>query len=392
MKKILLIAAVTIASVSAHASKARLTALSNAAHLADIQDVVQSKPDQALNYEAATVEFGGNAGAPEAEGGFVRKMGDSAFGFYLGRSSTTYAAATSTAATGIGAGEATAADDALATAALNSAFAQDNTLQLTYAAKAGSINWGAGLFYVSNNFKNNTTFSSSTENLVAKKKQDIMGLLVSAGNGTWDAQLRQGLGGKTELDIASNTIVNLTGATKLTVESTNSTRLSGGYMMDTMYFYGAVEMGAAEAKTQTTTLADGETSNIKVGVVNTHKKDGVDFFYGAEIQSNMTKNKTAPTSKTESTLVPLLVGVEADVNSWMTLRGSLTQNLGLLSSTKSTGGSASSVTDSTATNVGAGFKWGKATVDVVMGMGKSGEFGTDAASDMFTNASVTYNF
>ena len=137
MKKLMLIAVVTIASVSAHASKARLAALQNAAHLSDIQDTVQAKPDQAVNYEAATVEFGGAAAGQEAEGGFIRKMGDAAFGLYLGRSSTTYLAATSAVASAAGAN----ADE---TAVYNSLFAQDNTLQLTYATKMGSMTDGAG--------------------------------------------------------------------------------------------------------------------------------------------------------------------------------------------------------------------------------------------------------
>ncbi len=385
MKKILLIAAVTIASVSAHASKARLNALQNAAHLADIQDTVQSKPDQAVNYEAATVEFGGAAGAPEAEGGFIRKMGDNAFGLYLGRSSTTYLAATSAAADAFG-----TTDDE--TAALNDAFAQDNSLQLTYAGKAGSVTWGAGLFWVSNNFKNAETFASNAETFDAEKKQDVMGLLVSAGNGTWDAQLRQGLSGKTELNnVAGSTLAGLANGSDVELNSTNSTRISGGWLMDTMYFYGSVNMTAGEAKVNNVKQAESEASTISVGVINSHKKDGVDFFYGAQIQSITDKDKQANT-KTESTLVPLIVGVEADVNSWMTLRGSLTQNFGLLSSTKSTGGSASSVADSTTTAMGAGFKWGKATIDTVIGTGTSGTFGLDDDGNNFAQMSVTYNF
>jgi hypothetical protein len=77
----------------------------------------------------------------------------------------------------------------------------------------------------------------------------------------------------------------------------------------------------------------------------------------------------------------------------MTLRGSLTQNLGLLSSSKPDGASAGAVADSTVTALGAGFKVGKATIDTIISTGNSGNFGFDGGSgDIFGQASVTYNF
>ncbi len=389
MKKILLIAAVTIASVSAHASKARLSALQDAKHIEDIQEVFQSEPDQALRYEAATVEFGGGTGAPEAEGGFIRKMGDSAWSMYLGRSSTTYSGAAALAAEEFGGSD-------TETTALNDAFAQDNTLQLTYASKMGEISWGAGLFYVSNDFKNGQSFGTvggATTDFDADKKQDIMGLLIGANNGTWDVQLRQGLTGKTEL----NDVANLTNGTSLAngqdieLNSTNSTKLSGGYKMDTMYFHGAYEMSAGELKVNSAKNKDLDVSEITVGVINTHKKDGVDFFYGATVIMNTTKEDVGDT-KDESTLVPLIVGVESEVNTWLTLRGSITQNLGLLSTSKPDGGSAASTADNTTTRLGAGFKWGKADVDAVIGTGSTGTFGLDDDGNNFANMSVTYTF
>ena len=58
MKKILLIAAVTMMSTSAIASKARKTALGSAAHLSDVNDIL-TKPDQAMNHgDSAIFELG----------------------------------------------------------------------------------------------------------------------------------------------------------------------------------------------------------------------------------------------------------------------------------------------------------------------------------------------
>ena len=92
MRKMTIIVAVALAATSAFASKARLKALSNAAHLSDSRDVF-SEPDKAANMgEWVSMEAsgntakmtagvvngdpGGNDTPPNAEGGFVRKWND----------------------------------------------------------------------------------------------------------------------------------------------------------------------------------------------------------------------------------------------------------------------------------------------------------------------------
>lgn len=405
MKKHLLVAAVVFAAVSAQASKARLNALGNSEHIVDIQEVFIQEPDQALNYEAATVEFGGNSGtAVEAEGGFIRKMGDSAWSLYLGKSSTTFKELTDgVSALATAGGIATTADERTA---LQTGFNQANPLQLTYAGKASDIAYGVSLFHVSNTLEGFTATSGAATIGTAggEFKQDVMGLLIGANNGVWDVQLRQGLTGKAEITGTAGlgNITNLAGATSFKTESTGSTKLSGGYIMDTMYFYGGYEMSSAEVKANSTTAINRDVSSnvLTVGVVNSHKNDGVDFFYGASaiISNREIDNKTSSTkTKIDSTTVPLIVGVEADVTSWMTLRGSLTQPLSLLSSSKTKVGTGSatgkSVNDGTVTALGAGFKWGKATVDAVVTTGTTGNFGFDGGSgNILGQASVTYNF
>lgn len=391
MKKQMLVAAVIMtAALSAQASKARLNALGNSEHIVDIQEVFQSEPDQALNYEAATVEFGSATATQEAEGGFIRKMGDSAWSLYLGRSSTTFKSLTDTFTGLVSDGTGTE------TANLRTGFIQANPLQLTYGSKSGDINWGAGLFMA----MGDKTAIDTAEFDATSMKTNIMGLLIGANNGTWDAQARIGLVGEMTADGAAGfgSIANLAGATELEMKSTSSLKVSGGYAMDSMYFFGGYEMGAGEVTANSTTAIDREatSSAMTVGVVNSHKKDGVDFFYGvsAVISNVELKNNTANTkAKTDATTVPLLVGVEAEVSSWLTLRGSLTQPLALLSSSKSTGGKAGSLADNTVTALGAGFKWGKATIDTVIETGTTGNFGTDGGTgDIFGQASVTYNF
>jgi hypothetical protein len=404
MKKQLLVAAVIFAAVSAQASKARLNALGNSEHIVDIQEVFQQEPDQALNYEAATVEFGGNTGAgTEAEGGFIRKMGDSAWSAYIGRSSTTFKSLTDgvTALATAGGIAASAAE----TTALRAGHDQANPLQLTYAGKASDISYGASLLYVGNEIEG-VTYTSGGSNFGGAgvtTDQNVMGLLIGANNGVWDVQLRQGIVGEMETKGTAGlgNIGALAGATNLKLESTGSTKLSGGYLMDTMYFYGGVELSSAEVTANSTTAIsrDIDSNIITAGVVNSHKKDGIDFFYGisavmttTEIKNNVSNVKT----EVDSLSVPMLVGVEAEVSSWMTLRGSLSQPLSLLSSSETKVGTASAVgkspTDATVTALGAGFKWGKANIDAVVSTGTDGNFGVDSGGDILTQASVTYNF
>lgn len=387
MKKLLLVAAVTVASVSAYASKARLQALQSPEHIDDIQRIYLDQPERIVNYEAATVEFGGNSAAnPSAEGGFVRKMGDAAYTMYLGRASTTYQGLVDGITGAAGAPG----------AALAAGHTQQNSLTLGYGSKMGDISWGANFLYIGNDFKTSQTFTSGTSTYTAASvEQNIMGVLLGATNGVWDVQLRQGLTGETKTNGISG-VANMGGlianGQNLTVESTQSTRLRGGYIMDTMYFYGSYTMGAGEAKTTAATLADLESSEIRVGVVNSHKKDGVDFFYGAEVISSTVENKITGGSKTETTNVPVFVGVEADVASWMVIRGALRQSLNLLSETKTTGSSGTDLADNTTATLGAGFKFGKAIVDMTLGTGSSGTFGLDDDGNNFANASVTYTF
>lgn len=386
MKKLMLVTVVTFASVSALASKARLNSLQNAQHVQDIQEVWQREPDQAVNYEAATVEFGGNQGTdPEAEGGFIRKMGDSAWSLYLGRSSTTYLTSTNLVANTLG----TNADEI---AVLNSAFNQTNPLQLTYAGKSGDIAWGAGLFYVSNKFTGTETYSSGAETMDANVEQNVGGVLVGANNGVWDAQARIGFVGKTELkDVSAAGMAGIAAATDIELESTSSYKVSGGYRMDTMYYYGSYEATAGELKINGTKQSDATASEIVVGAINSMKKEGTDFFYGASVVMTENDDDTANTN-VKTTTVPVIVGIESEINTWLTLRGALTQPISLLSSTKVKGQSSATVADATQATVGAGFKWGRATIDTVLGTGGTGTFGLDDDGDNFAQIGMTYNF
>lgn len=368
MKKLLIIAAVSMASASAFASKARLNALQNAAHLSDIQDVVGHsgapvKPDEALNFgDSVTVEFGSTSGATtNAEAGFIRKSGEgSAWGAYLGNKADTWSYFY-----------------ALDNASFGNANAvnQANPLDLFYASKAGDMQWGAGLHYVSNDFKAN------------KFKENIMSLYLSATSAMgWDVQLGLGLGA----EATDSTVA----ATEKKLKGGSSVGLSGRYKMDTLYVFGSYKSAAAKFTTGTTDTTDRSKQTITLGVVESMKKDATEFFYGASYVMDTAEQKVGTTSKVESTSLPVIAGVEVDAASWMTLRGSVTQNVLLGSSKTTTGGTAgdaSAIGDNTTVAAGVGLKWGKATVDAtIASANKNGAaFGTDAGN-FLSQLGLTY--
>lgn len=350
----LVLAAVALVTTPAFASKARLGALQSAAHLSDTRDVF-ARPDQAMAHgEYATLEVGGTAGTPNAEGGFARKMGDSAtLGAYLGNK------------TGL-------AHSSLSKSA-SYTFTIQNPLNVYYASKMGDMSWGLGLQY------------AASENKIAKNKSSVMGLTASAtSNAGWNAEIGLGLTG--EATIADTT----------KVEQSSPMSISGGYLMDSLYVYGGYQVVGAKTKASGTTTGDRTSTTMKVGVVNSHKKDGADFFYGIEYNSNVDQEKTAGTKdKTETTKLPVIVGIEAEATSWLVVRGSITQNV-LMGSTKTTPDGAAattdtSMTDNTVVGGGLGLKLGKFTVDGTLAGAAAGKLGSDG-NHFMADLGITYKF
>ncbi len=387
MKKSLLIAALTLVSASAFASKARLSALQSAAHLSDVQDVL-TKPDSAASMpEFATMEFGqtgtatavtGNQAA--GSGGFSRKMGDAAFGAYLGDRPTMF-------------NEFRTLSDS------TNLLGTENGLNLFYGAKAGDMTWGVGLYYSASSRKPDGTPTTTT------KSQDATGLSLSAaGGGMWDAQLNVGL--------TNNSKYNTTATNQNSLAGKTSYKLSGGYNISSTYIYAAYEGGGATYKSATTTIDDFSKTAITLGAVDSMKKDGTEFFYGVSyVTTTMKDDSTTPTTtilaKTETARLPLIVGLESEVTSWMVARGSISQSV-LIDTRKVSTATAMTTNDSGASDTtlaaGIGLKFGKLTFDGTLSAAtatttaaagtppsSSGVFGLDG-SNFLANTSFTYMF
>lgn len=373
MKKLLLIAAVSIAATSAHASKARLGALSGAKHLSDIQDVFL-KPDQAtVHGEWVTVEFGSTAGATSnAEGGFVRKSGDAAWGFYLGHTSSDLALIRAFASTGL--------------TLAGGITTQENPFNVFYGMKSGDMSWGVGLYYTNSDKKS------------VKAKQSAAGLTGSMAMGALDAQVKLGL---------ANTVSTENAGVDHKITGKTTIGLAAGYMMDSIYLFGSYDMGGAKGETGSTAVSDYDANIVQVGVVDTQKKDSVDFFYGASYKMTTIKQGTGTSTKAEQSVLPVLIGIEADAANWLTFRASITQNfllgsnkadfavaaLGIPSTVAGTSAETDTIANNTVVAAGVGMKWNKFNVDGVLqgASANGGAFGLDAAG-FLGKLSMTYMF
>ncbi len=380
MKKALyFFAAITMAASSAMASKARVSALSSTPAINDTQQIFSNPAQMHYVGDFVTFEMGETPNAlskgyklnlltmkssnatPDAGGGFIMTQGEGKFGFYLGNTSQSLNMLRDLASQAVG-----AADTFLM---------QENPFDVFYGAKSGDLNWGASVSF------------SNSDKKSSDEKQQAMGVRFGVKTDEWAAYANVGLGATAE-----------TAGAKYTGKS--GAEAGGQYVVDNMKYYGSYATAGASAKTAAGTDAfDLDLNEITVGLTNSWKKDGDLAFYGIAYKiSNMNFKKVGSITglvdgtKVDRTELPVMVGAEVAAAPWLTLRGSLTQNV-LLGTTKvsvpSTTAKANSTSHNTTTAAGAGFKWGHNNLDVVMTLGTSA--GVNAA-DFGSQASYTYLF
>lgn len=374
MKKILLVAVATMMSTSVYASKARLAALQGAAHVGDVQRIFTNPANAAAFGEWGTFEFGqgatsmGNAGGYNTttaghEGGFVKAMGSNYAGIYFGHKSNAIALSRGTG-NGFTAG---------------TVLTEENPFEIYFAQK-GEMTWGASLFY-SNSDKKGPAGSTSTP-----KKQNTMGARVGAMGENWDGYFQLGL--------ANNAKTTSAAGVDSEVKGKMSALLGGSYTLDkNLFIYGSYSMTGFKSNIGSTDATDWDVTLIDLGVINTHKKDGTDFYYGISYHMDTLKQKQgASAGKSEATYLPFIVGVEHDVNSWLILRTSITQNFfmgGYKDETSAITGTATTESntynDSTTVAAGVGLKFNKLMLDATLKAAQNGgNLGTDGGSTSTT--------
>jgi hypothetical protein len=340
MKKTLAIALV-LAGSSAFGSIARMTALQSPAHVQDVITVFNRPSDMMYLPEAMAIDFGYNGATPavgdKAEGGMIKAMGDARLGFFVG---------------------------VVDQSRTGTYLGVENPFSIAYGAKAGDINWAVVFNYASSDKKVTTATTDD-------QKQSYMGLTGSAvmGDITFGANL--GLA-----DTAQGT-----GTNEASKYSRAPLSVFGQYAMGDWTAHGTYAMATTKNDASGTDVKT-DTTNLTIGAINSMKKEGADFFYGVAYTMGTTK---VGTGKTDTSRLPVLIGIEADAASWLTLRGSVKQNV-LLGSDKTT--ETDSAPHDTTVAAGAGLKFNKAVLDFTLTAGGTGNLNASIGG----NAGLTYLF
>ncbi len=409
MKNILLTAILTLTSATALASKARLIALGeeitgsqyisdsrnvflNAATVNDQKNTVvlewgKRGADYAPGGTPATVVKQDADNAAQAEGGVFFGWNNLVVGAYLG-------------------GESFQVHDARRYLNFqNQVVHQDNQLDVFVAGNAG-IKWGTGL-----------TYSKAKDDATSSKSQSLSWRL-GAMRDAWEGFLNLSLANKYEGDInSSGTDEEFDGKLGYEVGGTFNTgrgkvfafwRHAGWEQNNDV----AITLGAG-AGAAYVGEAEVETNRYIVGYGLEEKvTDKATIFWKASYVANRRTLDTQSEGKAtlNDSAIPLTVGIEHDSASWLTLRGSITQNLigeqdndydstltGKVSTliTGSYPDGKSTISNSTNVNAGATLKFGELSVDGLVGTGAGTstlESGILTTDNLMARVSMIYKF
>ncbi len=356
MKKLLVLAALTMAAAPAMASKARLTALGNSEQLKDAQTVFTRPSDLTGLGNWATAELGATPslaanGASGAEGGFARSYGEGYLGFYMGHR-----------------GVATSTRSAVGGATV---LAEENPLEVYYASKAGELVWGASVYFSKSDKKAGVT------GFAAGSKASSMGVRGSVETGAIDAYVHVGI-----TDTAEVGTNKYKGGTPIT--------LGAGYVMGNGYIF--AEVATIDAKVDSGTGDQKfKGSDYKVGYISTTKSEGSNFFWGVAYQGHNRGGDIGAVGGEASTELPFWIGVEQEANSWLTVRASVKQNT-ILGGYKV--GEVNTTDNNTSAAAGVGLKFNKLVLDgaIATANGTAGNQGDIVGDNLLTNVALTYMF
>ena len=396
-KQIVLATIATLATTSAYATKARMNALGQrqdrgSFYINDTRNVFRNaaRVNQTNNY--TVTEWGepgvaGTENAPNAEGGFFKNAGSFNYGVYLGNKSqdkTLDAAPAGYADTLGGAG-------GVGEAYGNAGFLdRSNDLDLFFGGDMG-VEWGLNLHYASSkNDAVGTTLEQTYSNL-ALGLGIVMGDLNAYINYTLSDEA-EGIG---------------TAAAGFKAEDDGSMNIGFGYnMMDLTFFVdydkdaisytGGTGVAAVTTEQTVLTVGAGYTKEV-----SSTSRMFTDLSYVSTSAEDSSATAASVVEASTSTL-PLTVGFETDATSWLTLRGSISQNIFVNSAKVKVGtGAEVKTTNGNTTDVQAGatLNFGKLMIDGMIGTQagiRNGAPGTDAGvlatDNLMTQVAVHYWF
>lgn len=363
MKKLLTVA-IILASTSAYATRARWQALGNSPHINDAATVYSNPADIFMLNDSVTIESGrtnsvlGNDGEDGAEALVIRSMGDAKIALSLGHDDSR-----------------TSMQRNAASGTLTTIVGQQNPLELTYGMKMGDLAWAGTLVY--SNFNNKKT----------EVEETTTALKFGVNGSNFDAAVNIGLVDKWTSGTAT--------ARSEFEGKSNVSALGGYWIASDLYAYGEISTGGYEVTSATTgtVVNEVETTTVEIGLINTMKNDGNEFFYGIGLANSETKDSKASDLKETSLYLPVVIGLEADAASWLTLRGSIAQTVLIQNDkTETNAGTQEELTpgpNSTTFSAGAGLKFGQLMLDGSILANGSQVVNGDT---LLSTVGLTYNF
>ncbi len=421
-KQLILGAALAVIATPAFATRARLIALgeyqtnvTGSLYINDNRNIFLNAANLNNYSDMAYLELGGDAtttiGAAgtvltrdrdnnqQAEGGVFMKAGSLNYGVYYGRES------------------AYANEIRSYTRLFSESIHEDDQIDLFVAGEAG-VKWGANLSYTKSEDDSNNA------------EQDSLAARVGVIGSMWDAFLNVSLANKAEMDSTGV-------AGKDEFEGKLGYELGGSYELGNNYkVFGYWRHATWEQESDSTVAvfnpagastdgsayqgkADGTYNKYTLGVGRTEKISDRGTLF-TKISADMVKREldTDDDGKAnlDDTIVPLVVGMEYDAESWLTLRGSITHNLygktdNDYDDSLITAGVSNAVTldrpdgkrtirNSTNVNMGATLKFGELAIDGVVGTNNASgtadtttaEKGILATDNLLTRVGMTYKF
>jgi hypothetical protein len=366
MKKQLIVAlGLAVLATPAFATKARLEALGEdnfgSYYIQDNRNIFLNPATINNHKDFVTYELGSSAnnttgagfdraGAPRAEGGVVKSIGNMVYGLNFGNSTPT-AGVTRTLG-GI--------DNAQ----------EVNPVDVFVGGDAG-VKWGASLTY--EGFDGTAGGDRISSNALRARVGGIMG------------------------DLEAFALVSLMGDVKnrtdaLEVEGQNSYFAGVGYLWNNYKFFADYKDVGADYGAQGGSLNSWEFNEIRVGVGRAERlNDRATLFAKAmvvrttiEDETNANAGNLVPSVDGEitSTVLPLTVGLEYDATTWLQLRASVIHNIWGTREIDTTATTNSSVA-ATSVRAGASLKFGEFSVDGLVSTTASGD-----ATGTATNPSI----
>jgi hypothetical protein len=399
MKKHVIIATgAALLSTSAFATKARMAALGQdenrgSQYIQDSRNVFRNAAHVNSMNNYIVTEWGSHSGGaePQVEGGFFRSTGNLSYGMYFGGERDS----------GLRAVRA----DGSGTDAVSGVYKPGNELELFVGGDAG-FQWGARLAYISGKDERGVGQANSGGPFAQhdNTKRNGFGLGLGAIFGDTNAYANLSLANKSELTDATNDNVTVKGKLGL--------NLGVAHNWNNLTFHADFVTNKAERSIQNNTVT-GEYSvtNFTVGVAQTHEISSTAMvFFAADYSNTKLENSnmvtasagaaqtptTANSAEIKSNALSATFGFETDATSWLTWRGSLTQNV-LVGNSKfsvtpanvALNGKKVNADNTTEVAAGASLTFGKLVVDGTLGTVTTAKLN---ANEFFSNVAVSYWF